>query len=348
VCVLVGCDQLPATIVSDKANNWHQSRLLPFRDFMSGRGSRSVTPEVSRSPCRGRSPQRRRPGGRQLIVERFVEMVMSAGPANYPILTKSNYNQWSLLMKIKLEARGLWAAVDPGNAKFQLDWMALDAICSAVPPEMIAVLATKDTAKEAWESIKTMRIGDDCIRKVNAQRLRREYEMLAFRNGEGIEDFAMRLAGIMNQLATFGDPELDDKVVLKCLRIARPRYKQLVLSIETLLDVSTLSIEEVTGRLKAAEGDAVESSVAEGKLLLSEEEWAERSKKKETGDGSHGGSRGGGGRGGRGRGGENRGRGRGHGAVAMVSAHRAGAATTCVIATISLDIGPETAGASSS
>jgi hypothetical protein len=71
-----------------------------------------------------------------------------------------------------------------------------------------------------------------------------------FREGEGVEDFTMRLAGIIvHQLATLGDPELDDKVVLKYLRIARSRYRQLVLSIETLLDVFTLSIEEVTDRL---------------------------------------------------------------------------------------------------
>jgi hypothetical protein len=79
------------------------------------------------------------------------------------------------------------------------------------------------------------------------QKLRREYELLMFCNGQGVEDFAMWLAGIVNQLAMLGDPEPDDKVVLKYLRIAKPRYKQLVLSIETILDVSTLSIEEVTG-----------------------------------------------------------------------------------------------------
>jgi hypothetical protein len=45
-------------------------------------------------------------------------------------------------------------------------------------------------------------------------------------------------------------------------------------------------IEEVTGRLKAAEDDDVEPPVVEGKLLLIEEEWHERNKKKEAGDGS--------------------------------------------------------------
>jgi hypothetical protein len=70
--------------------------------------------------------------------------------------------------------------------------------------------------------------------------------------------------------------------MLKFLWIARPRYKQLVLSIETLLDVFTLLIEEVIGHLKTAEEDVGGSSVVEGKLLLTEEEWAERSKKKKS------------------------------------------------------------------
>jgi hypothetical protein len=75
--------------------------------------------------------------------------------------------------------------------------MALDAIYSAVPLETITVLATKDTATETWESIKTMRIGDDRVRMASAWRVRHEYEMLAFRDGEEIGDFAMQLAGIM-------------------------------------------------------------------------------------------------------------------------------------------------------
>jgi hypothetical protein len=168
--------------------------------------------------------------------------------------------------------------------------MALDAICSTVPAEMITALATKDSVSEAWESIKTMRIGDERICKASAKNVWREYELLVLRDDESIEDFAKRLARIVRQLATLGDPEPDDKVVLKYLRIVRSRYKHLILSIETLFDVSTLLIEEVTGRLKAVEDDAVDIPAAKGKLLLTEEEWHEKSKKKEAGEGSRGGS----------------------------------------------------------
>jgi hypothetical protein len=51
-----------------------------------------------------------------------------------------------------------------------------------------------------------------------------------------------------------------------------------------LLDISTLSLEEVTRRLKTAEDSSQLSSLSSpgggGKLYLTEEEWLERHKKK--------------------------------------------------------------------
>jgi hypothetical protein len=111
----------------------------------------------------------------------------------------------------------------------------------------------------------------------------------------------------VQRLATLGDPEPDEKVVAKYLRVVRPRYNQLVISIETLLDISQLSIEEVTGRLKAADDvEPVPAHTANGKLLLTEEQWVEKYKKKDQES-----SRGGSSSGGRGK---RRGRGCGRGA----------------------------------
>nr|ABA92214.1 hypothetical protein LOC_Os11g11870 [Oryza sativa Japonica Group] len=107
---------------------------------------------------------------RGLVIHRVVKE--SGSSTNYPVLTKTNYNDWALLMKIKLRARCLWDAVECGRAAVELheDRMALDGICSTVPPEMISTLATKASVKEAWDCIKTMRVGDDRIRKASAQR----------------------------------------------------------------------------------------------------------------------------------------------------------------------------------
>jgi hypothetical protein len=79
------------------------------------------------------------------------------------------------------------------------------AIYNIVPLEMITALSTKDSTLEAWESIKVMWIGDDHIRKASVQKVQCEYEVLCFCNGEDTEDFAMRLSGMVNQLA-FGRP----------------------------------------------------------------------------------------------------------------------------------------------
>jgi hypothetical protein len=100
-----------------------------------------------------------------------------------------------------------------------------------------------------------MRIGDNWVRMSTAQNLHCEYEQINFKDGESVEDFALRLSNIVQRLAILGDAEPEEKVVAKYLRVTRPRYKQLVVSVEQLLDITELSIEEITGRLKAGEED---------------------------------------------------------------------------------------------
>jgi hypothetical protein len=186
-------------------------------------------------------------------------------------------------MKLKLQARDLWDVIEYGDGDFHDDRTALDAICSAVPSEMISALAVKETATEAWEAIRTLRLGDERRRAVTAQSLRAEYETLKLRDGEPIEDFALWFTGIVQRLGDLGDPEPDTKAVNKFLRIVRPRYKQLVISMEDFVDLSQLSIEEITGTLKSS--DDVEEEAAppqshstSNQLLLTHEEWMARMK----------------------------------------------------------------------
>jgi hypothetical protein len=54
--------------------------------------------------------------------------------------------EWALIMKIKLQVRNLWDAIEIRNVTLQEDHMALDAITSAVPQQMLASLAVKKTA----------------------------------------------------------------------------------------------------------------------------------------------------------------------------------------------------------
>jgi hypothetical protein len=112
--------------------------------------------------------------------------------------------------------------------------------------------------------------------------VRRQYESISFNNGESLDDFALRLAKMVHELEILGDPEEPRKVAAKYLRIVLKRFAPIAISIESLLDISTMSIEEITGRLRAVEGcgDDDDEPVAGGKLLLTEEQW------QATGEGS--------------------------------------------------------------
>ena len=62
-----------------------------------------------------------------------------------------------------------------------------------MPLEYRESLGLKDSAKEAWDALKAMRVGSDRAKKAKAQQLRREYDDLVFHDREAVEDFALRL-----------------------------------------------------------------------------------------------------------------------------------------------------------
>jgi hypothetical protein len=67
-------------------------------------------------------------GSRQRVVREI-----GVGPANWSLLIKTNYTEWALIMKIKLQVRNLWEAIEPEDVTLQEDRMALDVVTSAVP-----------------------------------------------------------------------------------------------------------------------------------------------------------------------------------------------------------------------
>jgi hypothetical protein len=131
--------------------------------------------------------------------------------------------------------------------------MALDALYGAVTPEMVPTIAKKETAKEAWDMITTMRVGDDHVKKVTVQQLRWKFDLATFDDGETVEDYALLLSGMVAHLTTISEEAKDGEIVVKMLRSLPPRFKQITIVIKTLLDVSTMSVANLTGQLKEAE-----------------------------------------------------------------------------------------------
>jgi hypothetical protein len=188
----------------------------------------------------------------------------------------------------------LWDIIDTGEGEYDNDCMALEAILRAMPLEMILMLAIKETAKEAWDAIKTIRVGADRVCDSKPQNFRKQHEDLRFKPGESVDGLGLRLQELVHQLDVHGNPVDDKKLILNYLRIVLKKNKQMARSIESLLDLKTMSIEERTGRLKVYEEDDEDEPVGAtngGQLLLAEEQWCARMKGNDGSLGSGGGSR---------------------------------------------------------
>ena len=94
------------------------------------------------------------------------------------------------------------------------------------------------------------------------------------------------LQSLVSQLVALGVVLSDEKVIAKYLWAVFAKFVQIAISIETLIDLSSMfSLEDVTGRLKAVE-DRAETAMmtADGRLLLTK--WAARMRGRQYGEGS--------------------------------------------------------------
>jgi hypothetical protein len=150
----------------------------------------------------------------------------------------------------------MWETVRYGDVDYYEDRRALDALIAAVPPEMQFSLSKKRTTKEAWDAIAAAHIGSDRARKTTLHALHKEWKNLAFKPGEDVDDFALCLNTLQQKMVQFGDDTYgEEKVIENLFRCIPEKYKQIARSIESLLDLSTMSIEEAIGHLKVVDGN---------------------------------------------------------------------------------------------
>jgi hypothetical protein len=146
---------------------------------------------------------------------------------------------------------------------------------------MLASLAVKATAVEAWEAVRSLRIGSEAIWNATAQQLRTEFESIHFKEGETVDDFTMRLGSLVTELGTLGEVIKEQQDVQKLLRVIPKNLSQVAVSIKVTQDLSKLTLEDASGRMRAAEDRAMEDDAlppprVDGKLLLTEEQLNEK------------------------------------------------------------------------
>ena len=215
------------------------------------------------------------------------------GGSQFPRLDREDYALWAMNMEVAMEGAEFWEAVDPGGAeyakgaaKYRKDRQALTVIYSAMPKDVLQHLVGKNSAKEAWETIKILHQGHDRVKEAHLQSLMRSYECLKMDESETVDQFAARLKTLVNGIRSYGSTLEEVAIVRRFLRAAPARYIQIVTSIEQCLDLKTLTVEDLVGRFKAHDerirlsfGDAEASE----HLMLTKAQWIALSKEKQGG-----------------------------------------------------------------
>nr|GEY51139.1 hypothetical protein [Tanacetum cinerariifolium] len=111
--------------------------------------------------------------------------------------------------------------------------------------------------------------------------LKAKFKTLSMKDTEIIDDFAMKVNNIVSNIRALREKVEEAYVVKKLLRAVLSKFLQIDSTIKQFADLDNMIVEEVIGWLKAHEERVHgKSKIGEGKLLLTHQEWLERSKKK--------------------------------------------------------------------
>lgn len=216
----------------------------------------------------------------------------------YPMLTRDNYASWCIKMKVFMQAQGVWDAVEPAAGvavETKKDKMALAAIYQGIPEDVLLVIAEKQTAKDAWNTLKTMYLGAVRVRNAKVQTLKSEFDVLRMKETDSVDEFAMKISSITSKVRGLGETMEENYIVKKFLRSMPEKFLPIVSTIEQFGDIEVMSFEEAIGRLKTHEeklhlhhmqGGHMQGENEQGRLLLTYAEWQARAGKTGGGESS--------------------------------------------------------------
>ncbi|KAF5794742.1 putative RNA-directed DNA polymerase [Helianthus annuus] len=187
---------------------------------------------------------------------------LPTAPTPIPVFKGEGYEHWNIRMKTMLKSRDIWDLVDAGvddketdvaklkNLK-KRDAHAMALIQQAVHDTLFSRIASASSAKESWEILKLEFQGDNQVKGVKLQGLRRDFENLSMKEGELVGDYFSRVMAIVSQKRSYGEELTDQAIVEKVLRSLTSKFDYVVPSIEVAYDLSKLSPIKLMGSLQS-------------------------------------------------------------------------------------------------
>ena len=87
-----------------------------------------------------------------------------------------------------------------------------------IPEDVLLPVGEKKMAKEVLDAIKTLCQGSDRVKKARVQTLKSELEVLAMKDNELVDDFYMRINGLVTHIRALGEEMGESYLAKKLLR----------------------------------------------------------------------------------------------------------------------------------
>ncbi|XP_019414640.1 PREDICTED: uncharacterized protein LOC109326411 [Lupinus angustifolius] len=204
-----------------------------------------------------------------ILLQQQKKMMTKEGSFVQPAIPRfdGHYDHWSMLMENFLRAKEYWELIEPGyvepasgmvlteaqrkkNDEMKLmDLKTKNYLFQAIDRTVLDTILKKDTSKEIWDAMKKKFEGNARVKRSHLQALRREFETLEMRSGEGVTKYFSRVMTVANKMQIYGEDMSDVKVVEKILRSLTEKFNYVVCSIEESKDIDALSIDELQSSL---------------------------------------------------------------------------------------------------
>jgi len=119
----------------------------------------------------------------------------------------------------------------------------------AIDRTILETILVKGTAKHIWDSMKQKYQGTTKVRRAQLQALRKEFEILQMKEGEGVDEYFARTLTIANKMKMHGEKMDQITVVEKILRSMTAKFDYVVCLVEESNDLDTLTIDELQSSL---------------------------------------------------------------------------------------------------
>jgi gag-polypeptide of LTR copia-type/Domain of unknown function (DUF4219) len=183
----------------------------------------------------------------------FLNRWAKVSPIQYPMLSETNYGIWAVKMKIVLRSLGVWSVIEGEDIDEDKDQGAMVAISQAVPDDVMMAIAEKQSAKQVWEALREMRVGEDRIKKAHVQVPKRQLNKLQMEDSETVNEYSMKLTTLVAEIQSLGTKLDDSEVVEKLFSSVPYWFLQIISTIEQFGNIEKMSVSEAIGRLRTFE-----------------------------------------------------------------------------------------------